>query len=234
MGQPPLRVLAEVTSTDFDGEPTERAEYGYPREGQKGKKPMGIGRRTAAAGEPLAVKGFSGKTADAVTVAEQIERLKHRFPLDAVVFGGDRGRVKATGKAALTAHRLKSIPTLTAPPGRNLLKQDVIQVDVVEEIAQAGEDGDRRLGRRRNEAVCRTAANRRRDQLVKLQPWVAAGNAQVQGSPRADPTVGRRRRRAWANRHHLCCFVTLTLEDRQLILGVDEEKQADAALLEGC
>ena len=234
VGKPPVLVLYDVTSSYFEGEQNELAEYGYNRDGKKGKKQIVIGLLTADDGEPLAVKVFSGKTADSVTVADQIEILKHRFQIDEVVFVGDRGMVKAKGKAALTDQRLKYITALTDPQVRKLLKKDVIQVDFFEEIAQAVEYGDLRLVLRRNEAVCRKEANRRRDKLVKLQHLVAARNEQVQGSPRADPTVGLRRLSAWAKRHQLCSFVTLTLEDRQLTLGVDEEKQADAALLDGC
>jgi transposase len=234
VGKPPVLVLYDVTSSYFEGEQNELAEYGYNRDGKKGKKQIVIGLLTADDGEPLAVKVFNGKTADSVTVADQIEILKHRFQIDEVVFVGDRGMVKAKGKAALTDQRLKYITALTDPQVRKLLKKDVIQVDCFEEIAQEVEYGDLRLVLRRNEAVCRKETNRRRDKLVKLQQLVAARNERVQGSPRANPTVGLRQLSAWAKRHQLCSFVTLTLEGRQLTLGVDEEKQADAALLDGC
>jgi transposase len=37
----------------------------------------------------LAVKVFKGNTADPVTVADQIEIVKHRFKIEEVVFVGD-------------------------------------------------------------------------------------------------------------------------------------------------
>ncbi len=200
VGQPPVLVLYDVTSASFEGEQNELAEYGYHRDGKQGKKPIVIGLLTADDGEPLAVKVFKGNTADPVTVADQIEIVKRRFKIEEVVFVGDRGMVKAKGKAALTAFFFFFFFFFL----------------------------------RRNEAVRRTEANRRRDKLAKLHQWVAARNERVQGSPRADPAAGLRQLSAWAKRHQLSAFVTLALADWQLNLGVDEEKQADAARLDGC
>ena len=135
MGQPPVLVLDDVTSSYFEGEQNELAEYGYHRDGKKGKKQIVIGLLTADDGEPLAVKVFKGKDGSLVTVADQIEIVKRRFQIEEVVFVGDRGMVKAKGKAALTDQRLKYITALTAPQVRKLLKKDVIQIDRFEEIA---------------------------------------------------------------------------------------------------
>jgi hypothetical protein len=234
VGKPPVLVLYDVTSSYFEGEQNELAEYGYNRDGKQGKKQIVIGLLTADDGEPLAVKVFKGNTADPVTVAEQIEILKHRFKIDEVVFVGDRGMVKAKGKAALTDQRLKYITALTDPQVRKLLKKDVIQIDFFEQTAQEVDYGDLRLVLRRNEAVFIKEANRRRDKLHQLQQRVEARNAFVKGSPRADPQVGLRTLSTGAKNHQISSFVTLSLEDRRLSVVVDEEKQADAALLDGC
>ena len=234
VGKPPVLVLYDVTSSYFEGEQNELAEYGHNRDGKKGKKQIVIGLLTADDGEPLAVKIFKGNTADPVTVADQIQILKHRFKIDEVVFVGDRGMVKSKGKEALTDERLKYITALTDPQVRKLLKNDIIQVDLFEEIAQEVEYGDLRLVLRRNEAVRRKEANRRRDKLDQLQQLVEARNAFVKGSQRADPQAGLRKLGAWVKSHKLSSFVTLSLEDRRLSVVVDNEKQADAALLDGC
>lgn len=234
VGQPPVLVLYDVTSSYCEGEQNELAEYGYSRDGKKGKKQIVIGLLTADDGEPLAVKVFQGNTADPVTVADQIEIVRRRFKIEEVVFVGDRGMIKAKGKAALTEQGLKYITALTDPQVRKLLKKDVIPVDGFEEVVQEVEYGDLRLVLRRNEAVRGKEAHRRRDKLAQLRQLVAARNERVQASPRADPAAGLRQMRAWAKRHQVSAFVTLTLEDRRLHVGVDEEKRADAALLDGC
>jgi len=51
---------------------------------------------------------------------------------------------------------------------------------------------------------------------------------------RAEPEAGLRRLNAWAKRHKLASFVTLGLEERRLRVVVNDEKKADAALLDGC
>ena len=59
-------------------------------------------------------------------------------------------------------------------------------------------------------------------------------NEFVKGSQRAKPEAGLRKLSAWAKSHKLSSFVTLCLEERRLSVMVDEEKRAEAALLDGC
>ena len=63
-GQTPALVLYDVTSSYFEGEQNELGEYGYNRDGKKGKKQIVIGLLTASDGEPLSVEVFRGNTAD--------------------------------------------------------------------------------------------------------------------------------------------------------------------------
>jgi hypothetical protein len=100
-GQPPVLVLYDVTSSYFEGECNELGQYGYNRDGKRGKQQIVIGLLTAEDGEPLAVRVFAGNTADPTTVASQITILKEQFGIAEVVMVGDRGMIKAKGKAAL-------------------------------------------------------------------------------------------------------------------------------------
>lgn len=234
VGKPPVLVLYDVTSSYLEGEHNELAEYGYNRDGKKGKKQIVIGLLTADDGEPLAVKVFQGNTADPVTVADQVEILKTRFKIEEVVFVGDRGMVKSKGKKVLNDKHLKYITALTDPQARKLLKKDVIQLDLFEETAQEVESGNLRFVLRRNADVLRKEAHRRRDKLRKLQQLVEARNAFVKDSQRADPEAGLRKLSAWAKRHKLASFVSLALEEKLLRVEVDDDKKADAALLDGC
>lgn len=233
-GQPPVLVLYDVTSSYFEGVQNELGAYGYNRDGKKGKKQIVIGLLTAPDGEPLAVTVFKGNTSDPTTVAAQIERVKTRFKIKEVVFVGDRGMVKTTGKAALTEQGLRYITALTDPQIRTLLKKDVIQLNLFDETAQEVEHGDRRLILRRNEMVQHKEATRRHDKLDKLHRLVAARNAFVHEAKRATPEAGLRQLTTWAKTHKLTAFLTLSLQDTQLAVEIDEAKQADAALLDGC
>ena len=100
-GKPPALVLYDVTSSYFEGESNELAEYGYNRDGKKGKLQIVIGLLTAEDGDPLAVRVFEGNTADPSTVADQIKVLKEQFGIAEVVMVGDRGMIKAKGREAL-------------------------------------------------------------------------------------------------------------------------------------
>jgi transposase len=233
-GQPPVLVLYDVTSSYFEGEKNELAAYGYNRDGKKGKKQIVIGLLTAPDGEPLAVTVFTGNTTDPTTVAAQIEIVKTRFKIAEVVFVGDRGMVKAKGKTALTDQGLRYITALTDPQIRKLLKKDVIQLNLFDETAQEVEVGTRRLILRRNEAVRHKEATRRHDKVAKLHRLVAKRNAFVHEAKRATPEAGLRQLTTWAKTHKLTAFLTLGLHDTQLTVEIDEAKQADAALLDGC
>lgn len=234
VGQTPVLVLYDVSSSYFEGVQNELAEYGYNRDGKRGKKQIVLGLLTAADGEPLAVRVFPGNTTDSTTVATQIKIVKERFGVTEVVFVGDRGMVKANGKTALTAEGLKYITALTDPQVRKLLKKQVIPLERFDEIAQEVEYGELRLVLRRNEAVRRKEAHRRQDKLAKLQRLLAERNALVAQSKRAKPAAGLGPLNRWAQRHKLSTFVTISLQGHQLSLTIDEAKQADAALLEGC
>jgi len=234
VGQPPVLVLYDVTSSYLEGECNELAERGYNRDGKKGKKQIVIGLLTAADGEPLTVKVFKGNTSDCTTVAGQIETLKQRFGVEDVVLVGDRGMIKAKGKQALSAEGLKYLTALTDPQVRKLLKHQVFEPDLFDEVAQEVEHNGRRLVLRRNEAVRRKKARRRQARLAHRRRLITERNVQVAGSKRAQPEVGLRRLNSWVTRYKLSAFVKLTLENRELTLHIDDEKQDEAALLDGC
>jgi len=233
-GQPPALVLYDVTSAYFEGEKNDLAAYGYNRDGKKHKKQIVIGLLTGPDGEPLAVTVFKGNTADPSTVADQIERIKTQFTIKDVVFVGDRGMVKAAGKAALTEQGLRYITALTDPQIRTRLKKGAIQLNLFDETIQEVEEGARRLILRRNAALRHTVATRRQDKVATLQQKVAARNAFVQKAKRATPAAGQRQLTQWAKKHKLSAFTTLVLQGTQLVVEIDEAKQAEAALLDGC
>ena len=117
-GAPPSLVLYDVTSSYLEGEHNELGEYGYNRDGKKGKLQIVIGLLADSAGEPLAVRVFSGNTGDPSTVAEQVDALTKQFAIKEVIFVGDRGMVKKAGKEALGEAGFKFITALTDPPAQ--------------------------------------------------------------------------------------------------------------------
>jgi len=233
-GQPPVLVLYDVTSSYFEGECNELGQYGYNRDGKRGKQQIVIGLLTAEDGEPLAVRVFEGNTADPTTVASQITILKEQFGMAEVVMVGDRGMIKAQGKAALSAQGLRYITALTDAQVRTFLKEGVLQTDLFDAPLCEVEHHDKRLIVRRNETVRVREERRREDKLAQLQAKVAERNAFVKDSKRASAAAGLAALQGWVKRHKLAGFVTLTLNERVIVCTLDQEAKAQDALLDGC
>ena len=233
-GQPPVLVLYDVTSSYFEGECNELGQYGYNRDGKRGKQQIVIGLLTAEDGEPLAVRVFEGNTADPTTVASQITILKEQFGIAEVVMVGDRGMIKAKGKAALSAQGFRYITALTDAQVRTFLKEGVLQTDLFDVPLCEVEHDDKRLIVRRNEIVRVREERRREDKLAQLQAKIADRNAFVKNSRRASAATGLAALQRWAKRHRLAAFVTLALNERVIVCTIDQEAKAQDALLDGC
>ncbi|HYQ90582.1 MAG TPA: IS1634 family transposase [Candidatus Competibacteraceae bacterium] len=234
IGQPPVLVLYDVTSSYLEGEQNELGAFGYNRDGKRGKLQVVIGLLTADDGEPLAVRVFEGNTADPSTLTAPITILKQQFGVETVVLVGDRGMLKTKGKAALSSEQWKYITALTNAQIRTLLKRGVLQPELFDTALCEVEHEGRRLILRRNEAVRAREAHRRADKLERLQTNLAQRNALVAQSSRAKPETGLVQLTAWVKRHHLHSYVTLTLQGRTLLCTVDEAALAHSALLDGC
>jgi hypothetical protein len=86
-------VLYDVSSSYMEGRCCPLAKRGYSRDGRKGTLQITYGLLCAADGCPVAIEVFDGNTADPMTLATQVEKLKQRFHLDHVVLVGDRGMI---------------------------------------------------------------------------------------------------------------------------------------------
>lgn len=232
--QPPALVLYDVTSSYLEGEHNELAAYGYSRDGKRGKKQIVVGLRTAADGEPLAVRVFQGNTADPSTLLTQISVLKAQFKVPDVVVVGDRGMVKATGKAALGEEGFKYLTALTNAQVRRLLKESILQPELFDTDLAEVEYPGKRLIVRRNEAVRARERHRRQDKLARLRAKIDQRNTFVNQHPRAKAQAGLDQLQGWVKQHKLSPFVALSLEGRTLTYRLEEAALAQSVLLEGC
>src|SRR3981081_1670597 len=119
-------LLYDVTSTYLEGRCCELAQYGYSRDHRGDRPQIVIGLMCTAEGCPVAIEVFEGNTADPLTLAAQIDKLKQRFKLQRVVMVGDRGlltsaRIEQTLRPAgldwITAIRAPAIKQLAAAGG---------------------------------------------------------------------------------------------------------------------
>lgn len=233
-GAPPTLFLYDVTSSYLEGAHNALAEYGYNRDGKRGKLQIVIGLLADREGEPLAVRVFQGNTGDPATVAEQIRIVKAEFGVEELVFVGDRGMVKSKGKEALAAAGLRYISALTDPQIRKLLATGTLQMSLFAEQICEVEAGGVRYVLRRNEAEAARERYRLEDKLARLGRNVERRNQKVKESKRCQPEAGQRRLQGWVARHKLSGQVELRLEGRAIVV---ERKQAaidQAMQLAGC
>jgi transposase len=233
-GRQPVVFLYDVTSSYLEGEQNELGAYGYNRDGKKGKRQIVVGLLTDEAGEPFAVRVFEGNTADPSTVSTPIAILKQRFHVAEVVFVGDRGMVKAKGKATLAAERFRYITALTEAQIRMLVKRGILHLGQFAEQVSEVQAAGRRYLLRKNAAEARKAWHRLQDKLHTLQTLVATRNAKVTASPRCQPEAGLGHVQDWIKRHKLTNVVTVRLDGRCLTLDSDAAAQEQAMQLAGC
>src|ERR1700761_1247145 len=75
-------VLYDVSSSYPEGRRCPLAQFGYSRDGKRGKRQIVYGLLCARDGCPVAIEVFAGSTADPTTLTSQVTKLKERFALD--------------------------------------------------------------------------------------------------------------------------------------------------------
>ena len=127
-------VLYDVSSSYMEGRCCPLAQRGYSRDGKKGTLQVIYGLLCAADGCPVAIEVFDGDTADPMTLANQVEKLKQRFQLDHVVMVGDRGMItQARITSDIKAAGLDWITTLRAPAIKVLLETGALQLSLFDQ-----------------------------------------------------------------------------------------------------
>jgi transposase len=231
---PPALFLYDVTSSYLEGEHNALGEFGYNRDGKRGKLQIVIGLLADPVGEPLAVRVFAGNTSDPTTVATQIEIVTKQFAIQDVIFVGDRGMVKSAGKQALSQVGLHYISALTDPQIRKLLAGGTLQMELfAEQVCEVECDGARFI-LRKNPEEARKIQHRLEDKLTKLRGEIEQRNERVAGSARSKPEAGVKKLQQWLTRHKIAGLVALQLEGRKIVASVNPQERLRALELAGC
>ena len=226
--------LYDVTSVYFEGQHNELAEFGYNRDGKKGKKQMVVGLLTDAQGEPLTIQLYPGNTSDPPTFLDAVSTLKARFGGQEIALVGDRGMIKRMGKAALGEAQFHYVTALTDPQVRALLKRGVVQMELFEETPAEVETGGKRLILRCNPATREREQARRADQWQCVRDRITARNRAMEQKPRLKADTSLRQAQALVKKYRLGGWVTVALEGRQVVWQEDAAARAGAAQLDGC
>jgi len=127
-------VLCDVTSTYFEGRSCPLARLGHSRDGRRDRLQIVFGLLTDGQGCPVAVEVFAGNTADPMTLAAQLGKLRDRFGLEQVVLVGDRGLLTAARiREDLAPLGLEWITSLRAPAIRRLVEQGALQLSLFDQ-----------------------------------------------------------------------------------------------------
>src|SRR5229473_2650345 len=167
-------VLYDVSSSWLEGRCCPLAQFGYSRDGKRGKRQIVYGLLCARDGCPVAIEVFAGSTADPTTLTSQVSKLKERFGLDHVVLVGDRGMItQARISADLKAAGLDWITALRAPQIRALRAGGALQMSLFDERDMAAITAPEFPGERlivcRNRALAEERIRKREDLLAATE-----------------------------------------------------------------
>jgi Transposase DDE domain len=221
-------VLYDVSSSYMEGRCCPLAKRGYSRDGKKGTLQIVYGLLCAPDGCPIAIEVFDGNTADPMTLATQIEKLKQRFHLEHVVLVGDRGMItQARITADIKSAGLDWISSLRAPAIKGLVESGTLQLSLFDQRDMASitvpEFPGERLVVCRNPDLAAERTRKREDllaaterDLVRIQAAAARKRDPLRGTAEIALAVGK-----VINKHKAC--------PRALDPGVSKHFELDIA-----
>jgi len=139
--------LYDITSSYFEGNENALAEYGYNRDGKKGKMQIVVGLITNKEGFPLSIEVFEGNTNDHSTVISQLQKMKTDYQASNVIFVGDRGMRIRYNLELMDAQEREGIEYITAlsiEEIRCLIKEETLQLNLfAKDLVEVEEEGIR-------------------------------------------------------------------------------------------
>ena len=213
-------VLYDVSSSYMEGRCCPLAKRGYSRDRRKGTLQITYGLLCAPDGCPVAIDVFGGDTADPMTLATQVEKLKQRFHLDHVVLVGDRGMItQARITDDIKSAGLDWITALRAPAIKALLEAGALQLSLFDQRDMASITAPDFPGERlvvcRNPDLAAERARKRADllaaterDLARIQAAVARKRAPLRGTAPIGLAVG-----AIINKHKVAKHFDLDITD---------------------
>src|SRR3954466_7206397 len=181
-------VLYDVSSSYLEGRCCPLAQRGYSRDGKKGSLQIVYGLLCAPDGCPVAIEVFEGNTADPMTLAPQIDKLKQRFGLTHVVLVGDRGLItEARIGADIKSAGLDWITALRGPAIKDLLNSGIIQLTLFDTRDMASITAPDFPGERlvvcRNPDLAAERARKREELLTATEKDLAVIKTRVERKP---------------------------------------------------
>jgi len=232
--KPPRLFLYDVTSSYLEGMNNEFADWGYNRDGKKGKLQIVIGLLTDGEGVPVSVEVFRGNTHDTKTFLNQVKKLAGRFEIEEVTVVGDRGMIKSAQIKELKEEHFDYISAITKPQIEKLIKKGVIQLDLFsEQVCEVENDGIRYI-LRRNPVRAEEIEKTREEKTKKVRTEIKNRNEYLAKHKRAKLTVAKSKIELLITKLKIRSFTKVDVEGRGLSLHVDEKQKEEAKVLDGC
>jgi transposase len=226
--------LYDVTSSYLEGVENELGDWGYNRDGKKGKLQIVIGLLTDEEGVPVSVEVFKGSTNDTKTFLNQIKKIAERFKVKEVTMVGDRGMIKSTQIEDLKEEKFNYITCITKPQIESLLKKETIQIELFsEKICEVEKDNIRYI-LRRNPIRVQEIENTRLDKIKKIEELIEEKNNYLLEHKKAAVEVALRNVSKEIEKLKISNFVKIENKERRLFLKIDHEKKEESAKLDGC
>jgi len=225
--------LYDVTSSYLEGEENFFGEYGYNRDGKKGKKQIVIGLLCDEYGGPVSVEVFSGNVQDPKTFVPQVRKIAERFGCRRVTFVGDRGMIKSAQIEQLP-EGFHYITAITRPQIRSLMQRGAIQLDLFDKDICEVEDEGVRYILRRNPIRAEELDKNRLSKRKKIEQLKEQKNLYLKEHLRAKVATGIKEITGKITQLKVDKWLRVQSKDRVLTLEIDEECLKKESDLDGC
>jgi len=229
----PEMFLYDVTSSYLEGRKNFFGEYGYNRDGKKGKQQIVVGLLCDELGEPVSTEVFAGNTQDPQTFASQVGKAAERFGCKRVTFVGDRGMIKMP-QIETIPEGFHFITAITKAQIHSLCAQGVIQMGLFDgDLCEVEDQGVRYILRRNPVRVEEINASRM-GKLRSVETLVEQRNAYLRDHRKANVDTALKNVNKKIDRLKMDKWLKVTAEQRTVQLKIDKEALEEVCLLDGC
>jgi len=231
--------MFDLSSSWVEGSKCELAEFGYSRDGKRGRRQIEYGLLTDPEGRPVAVDVFPGATGDPESFKTAITRVRADFGIERLIMVGDRGMITGTriddlrklpGMGWVTALKAPAIAKLAADDGP--LQMSLFDTQNFAEITHPDYPGER-LVCCHNPVLEADRARTREDLLAATEAELEKVRRAVTAGRLKDPDkIGIRVGRV-INKYKVAKHFITDIAAGQFSYRRDEDKIAAEAFLDG-
>jgi transposase len=220
----------------LEGVKNKLAQYGYNRDGKKGKMQIVIGLLCDQEGIPVSIQVFEGNTADTKTVSDQIKKIANRFGAESVVMVGDRGMLKSEQRTELEKEGFHYITAISNAQVKTLIKKDTLQMSLFDINLQETEHEGQRYICRKNPIRAQEIRKTRESKKETIEAFIKEQNKYLSEHPKAKEETALKKIQEKIEQFKISWLSIRINEDntRHILLSEDSEKKEEISELDGC